>query len=211
MIHELRTYTLRPGSVPTVIENSGAVARRIRANDYGKLEGYWSTEIGALNQVVHLWSYDDLNERQRLRKALGENPEWVNEYLPLILPHLLKQEIRLLQPLRPLGGVSTTGNIYEYRNYRCRVGTVKAWSEKFIKALPAREKYSPNLGTWVTEAGQPNEVSHLWVYPDLNARAQARADAAKDPQWQAFLGDGPSMLEQMQSTVMLPAPFSPLQ
>lgn len=211
MIHELRTYTIKPGNVPTVVKNSGEVARRIRANDYGKLEGYWFTEIGALNQVMHLWSYQDLNERQRLRKALGENKDWVNEYLPLILPYLVKQEIRLLQPLRPLGGVASEGNVYEYRNYRCNVGSARKWASLFLEALPAREKYSPNLGTWLTEAGQPNEVSHLWVYPDLNARAEARAAAAADSTWGAFLGAAPSMLEQMHSTVMLPAPFSPLR
>lgn len=211
MIHELRTYTLRPGSVPTVVKNSGEIARRIRADNYGKLEGYWFTDIGALNQVVHLWSYADLNERQRLRAALGENKEWVNEYLPLILPHLLKQEIRLLSPLRPLGSVATEDNVYEYRNYRCEVGTIKRWTVQFMEALPAREQYSPNLGVWITEAGQPNEVSHLWVYPDLNARAEARANATADPKWSKFLGVGPTMLVEMFSTVLLPTPFSPMR
>ena len=211
MIHELRTYTLRPGSVTTVVKNSGEVARRIRANHYGRLEGYWFTDIGPLNQVMHLWSYDDLNTRQRLRQALGENKEWVNEYLPLILPHLIKQEIRLLQPLRPLGTVSTEENVYEYRHYRCRVGAVKQWTKQFIEALPAREKYSPNLCAWITEAGQPNEVSHLWVYPDLNARTKARNAATQDPEWGAFLSEAPAMLEETHATILLPAPFSPLR
>src|SRR5262245_14049447 len=61
MIYELRTYTLKQGSVPEVAKNSGAVGRDIRKDDYGKLEGYWITEIGPLNQVMHLWSYKDLN------------------------------------------------------------------------------------------------------------------------------------------------------
>ena len=26
--------------------------------------GFWSTEIGTLNEVVHLWAFDDLNDRQ---------------------------------------------------------------------------------------------------------------------------------------------------
>ena len=211
MIHELRTYTLRPGSVPMVVKNSGEISRRIRANNYGRLEGYWFTDIGPLNQVMHLWSYDDLNTRQRLRQALGENKEWVNEYLPLILPHLMKQEIRLLQPLRPLGTVPSEGNVYEYRYYRCRVGAVKQWAKQFIDALPAREKHSPNLGAWITEAGQPNEVSHLWVYPNLNARAEARSAATEDPEWGAFLSKAPEMLEETHTTILLPAPFSPLR
>jgi hypothetical protein len=33
----------------------------------------------------------------------------------------------------------------------------------------------------------------------------------KDPAWQEFLGKGPPLLEEMHSTIMLPAPHSPLQ
>jgi hypothetical protein len=33
----------------------------------------------------------------------------------------------------------------------------------------------------------------------------------KDPAWQEFLGKGPTFLEEMHSTIMLPAPHSPLK
>jgi hypothetical protein len=45
----------------------------------------------------------------------------------------------------------------------------------------------------------------------LNARAEARAAALKDPAWQEFLGKGSPLLEEMNSTIMLPAPHSPLR
>jgi hypothetical protein len=54
-------------------------------------------------------------------------------------------------------------------------------------------------------------VCHLWAYPDLNARAEARGAAMKDPAWQEFLKKGPPLLEEMHSTIMLPAPHSPLK
>src|SRR6266436_4339796 len=73
------------------------------------------------------------------------------------------------------------------------------------------EKYSKVVGLWQTEAGQPNEVCHIWAYPSLNARAEARANALKDPAWQEFLGKGPPLLEEMHSAIMLPAPHSPLK
>ena len=56
MIYELRTYTLKQGTLPDVVKAAGTVGRDIRKDDYGKLEGYWQTEIGPLNQVMHLWS-----------------------------------------------------------------------------------------------------------------------------------------------------------
>ena len=43
MIYELRTYTLKQGSVPDVVKAASTVSRDIRSDDYGKLEGYWVT------------------------------------------------------------------------------------------------------------------------------------------------------------------------
>jgi hypothetical protein len=188
------------------------VSRDIRKDDYGKLEGYWSSEIGPLNQVMHLWSYSDFAERARLRAELAKNPRWTSEYTPLIYPLLMRQDVRLLNAIKAPVAPATAGNIYELRNYRAKTGgAVRKWLEAFTAVLPAREKYSKIVGLWQTEAGQPNEVCHIWAYPSLNARAEARANALKDPAWQEFLGKGPAFLEEMHSTIMLPAPHSPLK
>ena len=76
MIYELRTYTVKPGTLGDMIKAASTISRDIRKNDYGKLEGYWSTEIGPLNQVLHMWSYDSFDERARLRAELARNPRW---------------------------------------------------------------------------------------------------------------------------------------
>ena len=212
MIYELRTYTVKPGTVGDMVKAASTVSVDIRGNNFGKLEGYWFTEIGPLNQVMHLWSYSDLNERARLRGELARNARWSSEYIPLIRPILMRQEVRLLNVLRPPVAPGSTGNIYELRNYRAKpLGAVRQWTEAFTAALPAREKYSKMVGLWQTESGQPNEVCHIWAYPSLNARAEARANASKDPVWGEFLGKGPEFLEEMHSTIMLPAPHSPLK
>src|SRR6202022_206582 len=209
MIYELRTYTVRPGAIGDMIKAASTVSRDIRGNDDGKLEGYWSSEIGPLNQVMHLWSYSDFNERTRLRAELAKNPRWTSEYTPLIHPLLMRQDVRLLNAVRAPVAPATTGNIYEFRNYRAKTGGAgRKWLEAFTAVLPVREKYSKIVGLWQTEASQPNEVCHIWAYPSLNARAEARANALKDPAWQEFLGKGPPLLEEMHSTIMLPAPHS---
>ncbi len=212
MLYELRTYTVKPGAVGDMVKAASTVSHDIRKNDYGKLEGYWFTEIGPLNQVLHLWSYGDFNERARLRGELSKNSRWNSEYLPLIRPLLIRQEVRLLNAIRPPVAPDSTGNIYEFRNYRARpAGAAKQWLDAFTAVLPAREKYSKIVGLWQTEAGQPNEVCHLWAYPSLNARGEVRAAAMKDPAWQEFLGKGTPLLEEMHSTILLPAPHSPLK
>ena len=53
MIYEVRTYTLKPGSTAQFEENFGkALPHREK---YSKLGGFWHTEIGPLNQVIHIW------------------------------------------------------------------------------------------------------------------------------------------------------------
>ena len=211
-IYELRTYTVKPGAIGDMVKAASTVSRAVRGDNFGKLEGYWFTEIGPLNQVMHMWSYSDLNERARLRGELAKNARWTSEYIPLLRPLLVRQDVRLMHAIKPPVAPASTGNIYELRNYRAKpLGAVRQWIEAFTAALPAREKYSKMVGLWHTETGQPNEVCHIWAYPSLNARAEARANAAKDPVWGEFLGKGPALLEEMHSTIMLPAPHSPLK
>lgn len=212
MLYEMRTYTLKPGTLGDMVKAASTVSRDVRGDNYGKLEGYWFTEIGPLNQVMHMWSYKDYDERTRLRAELAKNPRWGAEYLPLIRGLLMRQDIRLMNALIAPVAPATTGNIYELRNYRAKPGgAVRQWLEIFTGALKHREKYSKIVGLWQTEAGQPNEVCHMWAYPDLNARAKARGDAANDPGWKEFLGKSGSFLDEMHSTIMLPAPHSPLK
>ena len=212
MIYELRTYTVKPGTIGTMVKAASTVSRDIRGDNYGKLEGYWFTEIGPLNQVMHMWSYESFDERARLRGELAKNPRWTGEYTPLIHPLLVRQDIRLLNAGRAPVAPEKSGNIYEFRNYRAKTGgAVRKWLDAFTAALPAREKYSKIVGLWHTEAGQPNEACHLWAYPSLDARAEARAALQKDPIWQEFLKVGPPLLDEMHSTILLPAPHSPLK
>jgi hypothetical protein len=211
MIYELRTYTLQPGTQPQYIKQSAEVGRKIRGDNYGKFEGGWTTEFGTLNQYVHLWSFADLNERERLRGELAKNEAWNKEYLPISRPMMLAQENKILKPVVPMTPPADSGNIYELRWYRAHVGKAGEWLELFKAVLPTRDKYTRRVGLWQTESGQLNEVVHMWVYKDLNDRAASRARMAGDPAWQAFIAKSPALLQHMQSIVLIPVPHSPLK
>ncbi|MBT3332906.1 MAG: NIPSNAP family protein [Rhodospirillaceae bacterium] len=211
MIHELRIYTLHPGKVPAFLKLAEERARVIRGDDYGKCEGYWFTEFGTLNQVVHLWSYDDLNDRADARARLGQNADWANDYVAHVRPLIRRQEIRLMHPRLPLTAPENEGNVYEYRYYKTHMGEAPSWTKAIMDVMPARERYSKNVCLWHTEAENPNEVSHMWAYKDLNERTAARAKTAADPDWQAFLKSAGGKLEEMQNMLLIPAPFSPLK
>ena len=211
MIYELRTSTVRQRSLSEAVKATGIVSLEIRKDDYGKLEGCWQTEIGPLNQVMELWSYEDLNQRARLLAELYTNPRWTAERMRLLRPHLIREESRLLNEVRAPKRPLQTPNIYEFRNYRTTPGAATRWLQLFTGVLEVREKYTRMVGLWETEAPQVNEVCHIWVYSDLNARAAARAAMLEDPAWQDFLRDSTGLLDELHSTIMLPAPHSPLR
>ena len=213
MIYELRTYTLAPGTQGKYLELNRDIGRKVRGDNYGKLEGAWTTEIGPLNRYVHLWSYPDLNERERLRKGLGGAPGW-KEYAGQIRPLILEQENKILVaadglPLTaPIGGGR---HIYELRTYRTHTGRAQEWLGHFREIMPTREKYSKNVGVWSTDVAQLNQVVHLWAYTDLNHRAEVRGKVMQDPEWKTFLGKATPLLADMQSMVMTPTEVSPLK
>ena len=88
MIHELRMYTTRSGKMKEVVNASATVAQSIRNGDkYGKLIGHWWSEVGKLNQYVHMWEYKDVEEMRRLRSELAQLEDWkknLNLWLLLI-------------------------------------------------------------------------------------------------------------------------------
>src|SRR5574337_375861 len=112
MINEFRTYTLAPGPPAQYLKLSSEVGRKARGDRYGKLEGFWYTEFGTLNQVVHLWTFESLNERERLRADLARKEEWTKGYIPQIRPMLLAQENKILSAALPLQPPTDTGNVY---------------------------------------------------------------------------------------------------
>jgi hypothetical protein len=97
MIVEERIYTLFLGKVPEyarLMEEGIAIQEPI----LGHLFGYFSTEVGPLNQVIHMWAYENLEERARRRAQLMENPDWL-QFLTRLRPLIESQENRILIPM----------------------------------------------------------------------------------------------------------------
>jgi hypothetical protein len=99
MIVEMRTYTLHPGKVANYLRLYEAEGLATQTRILGKLLGYYSTEIGDVNQVVHLWAYESFEDRLKRRAALFADPDWL-AYIPKIVPMLITQESKLLNPAR---------------------------------------------------------------------------------------------------------------
>jgi len=97
MIVEERIYTLHPGKAAEYLRHYEQEGLAIQRPILGNLVGYYSTEIGPLNVIVHLWAYEDPGERTRRRAQLAADARWL-AYLPKIVPLMREQENRILNP-----------------------------------------------------------------------------------------------------------------
>jgi hypothetical protein len=77
MIVDLRTYTVPTGRVGEFLSLYAAEGLPVQARHLGPPIGYYTTEVGNLGEVVHLWRYEDMADRERRRGALERDPQWL--------------------------------------------------------------------------------------------------------------------------------------
>ncbi len=204
MIYEVRTYTLKPGSVAKFEEN---VAKALPAREkYSKLGGFWHTEIGPLNQVIHIWPYESIEERNEIRAEAVKDPDW-----PPANPSdmYVSQESEIWNPapfMRPLGPDQALGNIYEMRIYTYQTGTMGEVIKRWAAAVPHREEYSPLAIAMSSELGGLNKWMHVWPYKDLEDRERIRTEASKSEHWPPQTRE---FLVKQENKMLVPASFSP--
>ena len=63
MIYEKRTYTINPLKIADWLALYQSDALAVQTDHLGKLIGFFFTEIGVVNQVVHIWAYESLDDR----------------------------------------------------------------------------------------------------------------------------------------------------
>jgi len=208
MIYELRTYSLKTGAVPE-FEDRFAKRQPLREK-HSKLGAMWHTDFGPLNQVIHVWPYNDLQQRTAVREAMAKDADLAA--VPGGRDLIVSQESDIMIPapfMHPLGSRDYgTGNIYEMRIYTYAPGDLPKVLEAWGKAVPGREKYSPLAACFTSDIGGLNKFVHIWVYKDGNERTRIREESRKGGQWPPQAGVRPIKQE---NKLLIPAPFSPLR
>jgi hypothetical protein len=97
VIVEERIYTLKPGTVPEYLRLYEAEGLEIQRPTLGRLIGYFYTDIGPQNEIVHLWAYRDHSERQERRERLLADDRW-REYVKKIRPMIVSQQNKIMVP-----------------------------------------------------------------------------------------------------------------
>ena len=91
-----RIYTIRPRGMAEFIEIFDRLAMPIQVKYLGAPVGFYMSDIGALNQVVHLWGYESIADYDARRTARDADPEWP-AYLQASGHLIVAQESRIIR------------------------------------------------------------------------------------------------------------------
>ena len=97
MIVEHRTYKIKPGKVNELMDLYEKEGMEVHKRILGNQLGFFYTEIGPLNEIVHIYGYDSLDDRAKRRKELAENDTWKN-YISKAIGYVEHQESKILSP-----------------------------------------------------------------------------------------------------------------
>jgi hypothetical protein len=97
-LYELRTYTLYVGKMAEAVklyQEIGFPALQKGGQDK-KLVGYFQSDTGTINQLLHLWKFDDDADRRAHWAAVYANKDFVEGFASKFRPLLMTQEVKLL-------------------------------------------------------------------------------------------------------------------
>ena len=96
-LYELRTYTLYVGKMSEAVklyQELGFPAMQKGGHDK-KLVGYFQSDVGTINQILHLWKFDDDADRRKSWQSLFANADFMN-FAGKFRPLVMTQEVKLL-------------------------------------------------------------------------------------------------------------------
>lgn len=95
MFVDHRTYTIPHGKMKEYLDRYAAILP-LQRRYLGHHIGCYVSEIGTLNQVIHLWGFASMADREARRARLEQDPEWL-AFLEMNAGTFIAQETRILR------------------------------------------------------------------------------------------------------------------
>ena len=205
MIIEMRTYRLKPGSIPEAVKRFGEAVEGSGRSKISPLGAFFHTEVGPLNRIIHCWPYESLDDRDKKRAAASKLQGWPPRTSEFI--EEMESKIINLAPFSPALGDRRLGDLYEIRTYAMLPGALPTVTEKWAERIEGRTKLSPLAFAGSTEIGGLNQWIHVWAYKDAAERFRIRAEAQKTGAWPPATR---GQFTRQENMFVIPASFSPL-
>ena len=94
-IYELRTYKVTVGKMNDVIDLYKTQGWPALSKHPSRLCGYFTGDIGAINELVHLWKFEDDADRRAFWAGVYADPDFM-AFAKQLRPLLQSQENKLM-------------------------------------------------------------------------------------------------------------------
>ncbi|KAL4234546.1 hypothetical protein ACF0H5_006188 [Mactra antiquata] len=161
-VYEYRAYYVKPEYVKSFVELSKQYMD-IRMS-HSKLTGYWISELGGINDMVHIWEYDSLSQRAGVRAGLAGDEAWMTNFIAKMMPWLIRQDNYLMKCLPGTDVVDppNTGGVYELQMFSYHGKPLEDVS-KSVQEITRSD--ATLLGSWYKIVGVLNTGFMLWHHP----------------------------------------------
>ncbi|XP_023230946.1 protein NipSnap homolog 3B-like [Centruroides sculpturatus] len=182
---------------------------------HSKLAGFWTSELGGMNEVVHIWEYDNYAHRTKVRKALAEDEKWQNEFIKKAAPMWMDQKnsIMMLLPWSQLITPSQKG-IYEMQifnmNSHAAIWTNRLKAAIELKTSFVEEHKSVLIGAFLTIFGYHNTVVIFWQHQNFDICSIGRLNLLSESN-KAIMNAFYHEVGSAYSKGLIPHKVSPLQ
>ncbi|KAG8936351.1 hypothetical protein FRC02_002944 [Tulasnella sp. 418] len=176
-----------------------------------KLTGSWETTVGAQDTYVHILEYENYKGYDKDLEIISQSKH--HEVYKKILPLLQTRNIQLNQEFAfwASSPPRTQGGIFELRTYQLMPGTLLEWESAWRRGIEARRRFASPVGAWFSQVGRLHQVHHMWQYESLAARKELRTKAWAVDGWADTVDKTSKLALQMDSSILVPLPHSPLR
>ena len=227
MILEHRAYTMQLGFLERFYETQVERGFDIISPVLERLIGYFSTVDGPLEQVVHLYAFDSLEDWRDRLHGLYDIPE-LEPYFQKVRPLMLAQESHILLPA-PLselsphftteqhwqrsdgpipGSESMRDLLVEEQIVSLRPGMLGQYWEAMEKTgLKALTPLRTNLlGSFYMMIGPLHQIYHYWFFDGFDDRTRRHNAVRMNPDWITFQDKTRPIVVGQRSKLIRPAP-----
>ena len=78
MLLDIRTYRCKPGTIKKHLELYKKMGKEPQSRNLGQPLLFAVCETGDPNEYTHIWVYENADDREKKRKGMWLDPDWIN-------------------------------------------------------------------------------------------------------------------------------------
>ncbi|KAL4224175.1 Nipsnap [Mactra antiquata] len=213
VLYEVMFHSVKPEYMEDYLKQFEVYQNLMHDKNTGaELKGSFTVEIGDQDEAIHIWEYQGgypvLNKATEVYRTDRDFIEFRKARNKMLRAR--RNQVLLSFSFWPELTAREGPNIYEMRSYTLKAGTVIEWANNWSRGIQFRQSSNPVTGLF-SQIGELYQVHHIWCYKDLQTRKETREAAWQKPGWDEVVQYTVPLIRHMETRILVPTPFSPLQ